>query len=88
MTSFTAAAKPLQLDHLVVLAATLEAGTQHVAEPQAALLRLRGFHAQAPALQAELDWLGARHLLTLDATLVEPSLIAEFDTPQGVRVLK
>lgn len=57
-------------------------------EPQAALRSLRGFHAEAPALQAELDWLGAQHLLTLDATLVEPSLVAEFDTPQGIRVLK
>jgi len=57
-------------------------------EPQAALRSLRGFHAEAATLQAELDWLGAPHLITLDATLEQPGLIAEFDTPQGIRVLK
>jgi len=39
-------------------------------------------------LQSELVWLGAAHLLTIEPTLVEPSLVAEFDTPSGVRVLK
>jgi hypothetical protein len=57
-------------------------------EATLALRSLRGFHGQAATLQQELDWLGARHLLTLDATLVEPSLVAEFDTPHGVRILK
>jgi len=57
-------------------------------EPQVALRSLRGFHGAAPEIQHELDWLGAQHLLTLDATLVEPTLMAEFDTPSGIRVLK
>jgi len=62
--------------------------SQRLPEPQATLRALRGFHRDAPVLQQELDWLGARHLLALDATLVEPSLIAEFETPHGIRVLK
>jgi len=39
-------------------------------------------------LEAELDWLGARHLITLDMEPAEPGLIAEFDTPLGIRILK
>jgi hypothetical protein len=62
--------------------------SERLPEPQAALRTLRGFHAETAALQTELDWLGAQHLITLDATLEPASLIAEFDTPLGIRILK
>jgi Glyoxalase-like domain len=62
--------------------------TQRLPEAQLTLRALRGFHARAPQLQNELAWLGASHLLKLEATLVEPSLMAVFETPDGPRVLK
>jgi len=57
-------------------------------EPQVALRTLRGLHTDVATLEAELDWLGARHLITLDVEPAEPGLIAEFDTPLGIRILK
>jgi hypothetical protein len=53
-----------------------------------ALKALRGFHPRADHVAEHLRWLGAERLIALDATLVEPCLIAEFETPSGVRVLK
>ena len=62
--------------------------SQRLPEAQVTLRSLRGFHQRAAQLQSELVWLGAAHLLTIEPTLVESSLVAEFDTPSGVRVLK
>lgn len=53
-----------------------------------ALQQLTGFHAYVDVLKPALDWLGVGDLLQLQYTLVEPSLVAEFETPSGVRVLK
>ncbi|VVE05667.1 glyoxalase [Pandoraea eparura] len=53
-----------------------------------AVTALRGFHPQAAAIQAQLQWLGADTLLNVEATLVEPSLAAEIDTPDGPRTLR
>ncbi|TAL54855.1 VOC family protein [Pandoraea sp.] len=53
-----------------------------------ALKCLRAFHPQAEQLREPLRWLGADRLLQLDATLVEPTLAAEIETPAGVRTLK
>jgi len=57
-------------------------------EPQAALRALSGSHPDPANLQAELDWLGVEHLITLDATPAAAGLIAEFETPSGSRLLK
>jgi hypothetical protein len=53
-----------------------------------ALKRLNGFHANVASLTKYLDWLGATSLISLEPTLVGPSLAAEFDTPQGPRTLR
>jgi Glyoxalase-like domain len=53
-----------------------------------ALKNLRGFHTNANALGKQLEWLGASSLITLEPTLVEPCLVAEFETPQGPRTLR
>jgi hypothetical protein len=53
-----------------------------------ALKSLRGFHPRAEALRDHLRWLGAKQLIALETNLGEPALIAEFDTPDGVRTLK
>ncbi|MEJ0003495.1 MAG: VOC family protein [Pararobbsia sp.] len=56
--------------------------------PGIALKRLRGFHANATALGKHIEWLGASSLIALEPTLVEPSLVAEFETPKGPRTLR
>lgn len=53
-----------------------------------ALKALRGFHQHAEPIAEHLRWLGAAHLIQLNPTLIEPGLVAEFDTPSGPRVLK
>lgn len=53
-----------------------------------ALKALRGFHPSPELIGEQLRWLGLDPLLTIEPTLVEPSLFAEFDTPSGVRTLK
>ncbi|MGI4856043.1 MAG: VOC family protein [Janthinobacterium lividum] len=53
-----------------------------------ALKALHGFHPAPELIGEHLRWLGLDTLLTVEPTLVEPSLFAEFDTPAGVRTLK
>lgn len=53
-----------------------------------ALKSLRGCHPHADALRPHLQWLGAAHLIDLDGSSPEPALVAEFETPAGVRVLR
>jgi hypothetical protein len=53
-----------------------------------ALKSLRGFHANANGLAKQLEWLGASSLIALEPTPVEPSLVAEFETPAGLRTLR
>ncbi|MGI4858250.1 MAG: VOC family protein [Janthinobacterium lividum] len=53
-----------------------------------ALKALRGFHPAPELIGEHLRWLGLDTVLTVEPTLVEPSLFAEFDTPAGVRTLK
>jgi hypothetical protein len=53
-----------------------------------ALKTLAAVHPQADLIAAQLDWLGAAHLITLTATDGAAALIAEFDTPGGPRTLK
>ncbi|MBV8626744.1 MAG: VOC family protein [Paraburkholderia sp.] len=53
-----------------------------------ALKSLTGLHPRADVVQAQLDWLGAAHLITLDTTADAPSLVAEFETPLGLRTLR
>ncbi|MDR8731219.1 VOC family protein [Burkholderia pseudomultivorans] len=53
-----------------------------------ALKTLKGRHPRADAIREQLDWLGAAHLLDLEAGDGPPALVAEFDTPQGPRTLR
>jgi hypothetical protein len=57
-------------------------------EAEVALKSLKGFHPQADVVRAQLDWLGAAHLIALDTSTDAPSLVAEFETPAGLRTLK
>ncbi|KML38201.1 glyoxalase, partial [Burkholderia lata] len=53
-----------------------------------ALKALKGVHPRADAIREQLDWLGAAHLLDLEAADGPLALVAEFDTPQGPRTLR
>ncbi|KVO95234.1 VOC family protein [Burkholderia ubonensis] len=53
-----------------------------------ALKALKGIHPRADTVREQLDWLGAAHLLDLEAGDGAPALVAEFDTPQGTRTLR
>jgi Glyoxalase-like domain len=52
-----------------------------------ALKALKATHPQADLVAAQLQWLGAAHLLDLQPTEGRPALIAEFETPEGLRTL-
>ena len=52
------------------------------------LKALHAVHPQAEHISAQLQWLGAAHLLELQATDGAPALVAEFETPDGLRTLK
>ncbi len=51
-----------------------------------ALRSLTGFHPQAEALADQLAWLGASHLMRVEATAGAPALVAEFELPDGTIV--
>jgi hypothetical protein len=53
-----------------------------------ALKALKAVHPQAERIAAQLQWLGAAHLIDLQPTEGAPALIAEFETPDGLRTLK
>ncbi|MGF6570926.1 hypothetical protein ABH945_003037 [Paraburkholderia sp. GAS333] len=53
-----------------------------------ALKALKGSHPQADLIGMQLEWLGAAHLLDLQPTDGAPALVAEFETPEGLRTLK
>jgi len=53
-----------------------------------ALKALRGFHPSPELIGEQLRWLGLETILTVEPTLVEPSMFAEFETPSGIRTLK
>ena len=53
-----------------------------------ALKRLLGFHGNVASLSKHLEWLGASSLIALEPTLVGPSLVAEIETPSGLRTLR
>ena len=59
-------------------------------ETELALKSLKGIHPQAEAIKAQLEWLGAGHLIQLATQdgADAPALVAEFDTPDGPRTLK
>lgn len=53
-----------------------------------ALKRLKAAHPRADDIRAHLQWLGAAHLIELEtATDGAPALVAEIETPSGVRTL-
>jgi hypothetical protein len=62
--------------------------TQVLPDSGIALKSLRAHHPQAELIATHLTWLGAAHLLELSASDEAPALIAEFDTPAGLRTLK
>jgi hypothetical protein len=53
-----------------------------------ALKALKAVHPQADLVRAQLQWLGAAHLLELQSTDGAAALVAEFETPDGPRTLK
>jgi hypothetical protein len=53
-----------------------------------ALKTLKAAHPQAGRIGAQLQWLGAAHLVDLHPTEGAPALVAEFETPEGPRTLK
>jgi hypothetical protein len=53
-----------------------------------ALKALKAVHPQAELVSAQLQWLGAAHLLELQSTDGAAALVAEFETPDGLRTLK
>lgn len=54
-----------------------------------ALRSLKGFHPRADLVREQLAWLGAAHLIDIEnAPNQTPSLVAEIETPAGVRVLR
>jgi Glyoxalase-like domain len=48
-----------------------------------ALRSLRGFHPDAQAVNAQLEWLGAAHLMQVEPTRGAPVLVAQFELPDG-----
>jgi hypothetical protein len=57
-------------------------------ETEIALKALKAVHPQADLVAAQLQWLGAAHLLELQPTAGSAALVAEFETPEGLRTLK
>uniref|UniRef100_E1TC57 Glyoxalase-like domain-containing protein n=1 Tax=Burkholderia sp. (strain CCGE1003) TaxID=640512 RepID=E1TC57_BURSG len=53
-----------------------------------ALKALKAQHPQAGIVAEQLQWLGAAHLIELQATDGAAALVAEFETPSGLRTLK
>ena len=53
-----------------------------------ALKALKARHPQAELVSAQLQWLGAAHLLEVQSTDGAAALVAEFETPDGLRTLK
>ncbi|MFM0732331.1 VOC family protein [Paraburkholderia sediminicola] len=57
-------------------------------ETDIVLKALKAAHPQAGAIAAQLHWLGAAHLIALKPTEGAAALVAEFETPDGLRTLK
>lgn len=57
-------------------------------EAEVALKSLKGFHPQPDLIREQLEWLGAAHLIALDTSLDSARLVAEFETPAGLRSLR
>ncbi|MFL9907609.1 VOC family protein [Paraburkholderia sp. RL17-337-BIB-A] len=57
-------------------------------ETDIALKALKATHPQADTIAAQLHWLGAAHLIALEPTTGAAALVAEFETPDGLRTLK
>lgn len=53
-----------------------------------ALRSLKAVHPRADAVTAHLRWLGAAHLIEVAATGGHAALVAEIDTPDGLRTLE
>lgn len=66
---------------------TPQAPTAAFPETGIALKALRGFHPAPELIGEHLRWLGLDTLLTVEPTALEPHLVAEFDTPTGIRTL-
>ncbi|WP_087751291.1 VOC family protein [Paraburkholderia caledonica] len=65
--------------------------SESLPETGIALKALNGQHPQAGTVAAQLQWLGAAHLIKLhptDDAAAPAALTAEFETPNGLRTLK
>jgi hypothetical protein len=60
--------------------------SQSLDESGVALTSLTGYHPQADTIRAQLDWLGASALMTVEQA-DSPALVAHFETPSGPRSL-
>jgi hypothetical protein len=60
--------------------------SQVLADTGITLAALTGFHPQAQAVQEQLQWLGAAHLIAVEEG-PSPALVARFETPSGPRTL-
>ncbi|WP_118183832.1 VOC family protein [Paraburkholderia phosphatilytica] len=78
-----------------LLPSLIQWNTQHhpsavLPESGIALKSLQGFHPDAATLRAQLDWLGAGHLIAIAGSEDghAASLVAQFETPDGIRTLQ
>jgi len=62
--------------------------SQVLAPANLALKALRAVHPQAELIGEQLRWLGAEHLLDVQPTDGAAALVAEFETPEGLRTLE
>jgi hypothetical protein len=60
--------------------------SQTLADSGIVLRSLTGFHPQAEVVREQLSWLGAAHLIAVEDAAA-PALVAQFETPSGLRTL-
>jgi len=60
--------------------------SRELPESGIALKSLHGFHPRPDVVRAQLEWLGAAHLIDVQPADA-PALVAEFETPSGPRKL-
>jgi Glyoxalase-like domain len=62
--------------------------SQMLAPTNLALKALKAVHPRAELVDEQLRWLGAAHLLDVQPTDGAAALVAEFETPEGLRTLR
>ncbi|SDV50930.1 hypothetical protein [Chitinasiproducens palmae] len=76
-------------DGIVPTVVQQRSGTPPVAHACGLTLRaLRGAHPAVEVINEQLRWLGADAVITVEATLLDPELSADIETPHGLRTLR